>query len=96
LQLYQCGYFEGLNRTSGKDMFRFIDRMRYLYGDIKGLLRKGKITVKINGKACKVLGQIGMYHCIVDITNVDAKINDEVYLDVKPIYVEAHIRREYI
>ena len=36
-----------------------------------------------------------MYHVTVDITGKDIKINDEVKLDVNPIFVDRRIRREY-
>ena len=37
-----------------------------------------------------------MYHIIIDITGSDEiKINDVVTLQVSPLYVDSHIRREY-
>ena len=38
-----------------------------------------------------------MYHIAIDITNNDEiNINDEVYLDINPLYVDSSVRREYI
>ena len=90
-----CGYKEGINIKPGNDMFRIIDRIRDLYGAVKKLLKPGSITALINNKPCKILGQIGMHHMTIDISNIDAKVGDDVIINVKPIYVDSEIRREY-
>lgn len=91
-----CGYKDGFNLQSGNDMFRKIDSIRDMYGAFKRFIKADGIEVIINSKKCKVLGQIGMYHAVIDIQNIDAKIGDEVLINVKPIYVDSKIRREYI
>ncbi len=50
------------------------------YGD--GYLRSltGKAEVLIGGKRCPVLGNITMDMCMVDVTNIDAHVGDEVVL----------------
>lgn len=89
------GYYDGFNVCASNDMFRVIDRIRDLYGAIKKLAKKDRITVMIGDLRCKVLGQVGMHHIIVDITGTEAKIGDRVTMGVKPIYVQSSIRREY-
>lgn len=89
------GYYDGFNVCASNDMFRIIDRVRDIYGAIKRLIKKGNITVNIGQSKCKVLGQIGMHHAVIDITGTCAKIGDKVDIDVKPIYVQSIIRREY-
>lgn len=90
-----CGYKEGFNLKPANDMFRKIDSMRDMYGAFKRFLKQDGITVLINEKSCKVLGQIGMHHMVIDINNIDANIGDEVVMNIKPIYVDSEIRREY-
>jgi len=77
-------------------MFRFVDRLRELSHAIKNLLKKRTLTVSINNKRYNVIGKSGMYHLAIDVTNSDIKVNDEVIIDVSPLYVDSKIRREYI
>lgn len=90
-----CGYKEGFNLKSANDMFREIDCIREMYGAFKKIFKQNSITVFINEKPCKVLGQIGMHHMVIDITNIEANIGDEVIMNIKPIYIDAEVRREY-
>ena len=53
--------------------------------------------MKINDKYYKVIGRIGMYHSIVDITDSDdINIEDEVTLNITPLQTNDGIRREYL
>ena len=90
------GYADGYNVKVDRDMFRPIDKLRYIVRDVKDALKKQELTVTIKGQKCSVLGRIGMYNIIVDITGKDININDEVLAQVSPMYVDSSIRREYI
>ena len=89
------GYMNGINITSGKDMFRNIDKLRYIVRDFKDLLKKQAIYVKINGQNCKVLGRIGTYHLTCDITGKAVNIGDKVEIEINTKFVDSNIRREY-
>ena len=90
-----CGYADGYNVKVDRDMFRPIDKLRYIVRDIKDSIKKQYLYVEVNDQKCKVLGRVGMYNVVIDITGKDIKINDEVKLNVNPIYVDSSIRREY-
>ena len=89
------GYSDGYNVRVYPDMFRTIDKMRYLFNSIKDFFRKQSLKVKINNKTYKIIGRLGMYHITIDATGSDIKIGDEVILDISPLYVDSSIRREY-
>ena len=95
IAIVPCGYADGFNVKVDRDMFRPIDKLRYIVRDIKDSFKDKNLYVEINNQKCKVLGRIGMYHIAVDVTNLEAKINDEVKLAVSPMYVDSSIRREY-
>lgn len=86
---------DGINIQTGRDMFRPVDKLRYIVRDIKDALKNKNIYVNINGSKCKVLGRVGTYHLTVDITGKNANINDEVIFDINPKYVDSSIRREF-
>lgn len=90
-----CGYSDGVNVKVDKDMFRLIDKIRYIVHETKNLFKKQGLYVKINGENCKVLGRVGMCHIAVDITGKDIKANDEAHILINPIYVNSNIKRMY-
>ena len=96
IAIIQVGYMDGFNITVRNDMFRFVDKLRVLSHSIKAFFNKDSFTVKIYNKKYNIIGKVGMYHIAIDINGTDIKVNDEVYIDVNPLDVNAKIRREYI
>ena len=104
IALVPVGYADGYNVREQRDMFRKIDRLRYIVRDIKDAFKDKSLYVNIlckdnqekQYKRCKVLGRIGMYHISVDITGKNVQVGSEVKLDVSPMFVDSSIRREYI
>ncbi len=90
-----CGYMDGVNVKNDIDMFRSIDKLRYLLNSIKAFFKKQEIYVKIKGSNCKILGRIGTYHVVCDIEGKEIKIGDKAIFDVNTKFVDSKIRREY-
>lgn len=91
------GYIDGLNKNKLRDDFSFKNNIISAILEIKKIFTDNSIKVEINGKKYKVIGKLGMYHAIVDITGEDdIKPGDEVILDIAPIHANDEIRREYI
>ena len=90
-----CGYADGVNVKVDKDMFRLVDKIRYIVHETKNLFKKQGLFVKINKETCKVLGRVGMCHIAVDITGKNIKIDVEAQIPINPIYVNNTITRLY-
>ena len=88
------GHSDGYNVSSNRDMFRKVDKLRYILNDIKGFFKKQYLKVNINNKNYKLAGRLGMYHSTV-IVDDDVKVGDKAIYDVNPIYIDPRIRREY-
>ena len=95
IAIIPCGYADGYNVKVDRDMFRPIDKLRYIVRDVKDSIKKQQLQVEIDDKRYNVLGRIGMYNVVIDITGKDVKIGDEVKFNVNPMYVNSSIRREY-
>jgi len=96
IAIIPCGYADGFNVKVDKDMFRLIDKLRYIVRDIKDAFKKQQIYVTINGEKCKVLGRLGMFHVSVEVTGKNVNINDEVRFEISPMLVDSNIIRNYI
>ena len=90
------GYIDGLNRNKLRDDFSLKDNLISVYMEFKKIFKDNSLKAKINNKNYKIIGKLGMYHAIVDITdssNID--IGNEVELDIAPLQTNDIIRREY-
>ena len=90
-----CGYMNGINITNDRDMFRVVDKLRYIIRDVKDFFKKQDKYVKINNQNCKILGRIGTYHVVCDITNKDVEIGNKAIFNVNTKFVDSSIKREY-
>ena len=96
IAIIPCGYVDAVNMQIGKDAFRLVDKIRYIKEELKNLLKKQSLTVKIENQTCKILGRVAMCNIIADITGKNIKIGNNVIFDIYPGYIDSSIRREYI
>ena len=85
------GYLDGLELKKGQDCFDILGTLREIYGKIKDFNKK--IYVEVNNKKVPILGKIGTNNIIIDLTDVEANINDLVKLDINPMLVRPDIER---
>lgn len=91
------GYMDGFNKDRLRDDFTFKNNLIAIGMEIKKLFKNNSLKVKINNNYYKVIGRLGMYHSIIDITgNENIKIGDEVTLNITPLQTSDEIRREYV
>ena len=86
---------DGVNIETGRDMFRKVDKLRYIVRDIKDAFKKQQLYVNINGQKCPILGRIGTYHVTDDITGKNININYEAIFNVSLKHVDSGLRREW-
>lgn len=96
IAIVPVGYMDGLNRKNLRDSFSFKDNILSILIEIKKLFKDNSLKVTINGKKYSIIGRLGMYHAIIDITGSDIKENDEVILDIAPLQTNENVKREYI
>lgn len=91
------GYIDGFNKGKLRDDYSLKNNLISIGMEIKKIFKDNSLKVKINNRYYKVIGRIGMYHSIVDITNSNnINIGDEAELDIAPLQTNDRIRREYI
>lgn len=97
IAIIPVGYIDGLNKAKLRDDYSLKNNIIAVLMEIKKIFKDNSIKVKIKGNTYKIIGRLGMYHCIADITNSDdINIGDEVLIDIPPLQVHDEIRREYI
>ena len=74
IAIIPCGYLQGFNVKAEDDLFRIVDKLRIIKNDIKKLLKKEALYVHINNEKYRVLGRVGAYHIIIDITGKKVEI----------------------
>jgi len=88
---------DGLNKGKLRDCFTLKENILSVGIEIKKFFKDNSLKATINGKQYKIIGQLGTYHCILDITKSEGiGVGNEVYLDISPLQVNENITREYV
>lgn len=95
IAIVPSGYQSGVNLNVSQITFKPIQKLRVLYNAFKEFIKKDYLRVEIKDKKYNVIGKVAMSNIIVDITDSNIKINDEVIIPINPLYVDSCIRREY-
>ena len=90
------GYADGFMVEKSRDVYRFIDLLRYVLNDIKTWRTGGVTYVLVDGQKARVLGHVGLNHTIIDVTGIPCEPGDMVTLPASPLLVPRGIEREYI
>ncbi len=95
IAIVPCGHSDGFQVQAKRDMFRPVDRLRYIVGDVKAFFKRQEITVVINGRKCRVAGRVGATSFVADVTDRDVSVGDEVIMEVNPLLVDSGVERCY-
>ena len=90
------GYMDGINKTRERDTFSKIDNLKASLRELKNLFKTKRLKVCVNGKECHIVGRLGTLHAIIDVTDIECEVGDEVIINANPVYVDEKIKREYI
>ena len=96
IAILHTGYFDGIGITLEDQRFKFLSKAKRAFMNIKYTFSKDYLYLNIDGTYYKVLGQIGMYDTVIDITGKDFKENDDIYFPVRPILIDSSVERKYI
>lgn len=80
------GWYHGFRVSCQPDLSARGACFRAALGNLKRMLRPERVTVEIKGKACPVVGAIGMLHCAVDVTGVDCAAGDTAIVPLNPLH----------
>ncbi|MDR1101475.1 MAG: alanine racemase [Clostridiales bacterium] len=87
IAIVPAGYSDGFGHVQLQNVAQFSDILRA----VKRLLIPPKVHVEIGGNKREILGRINMCNIIVDVTDADVKIGDEVIIDCSPISNQASV-----
>ena len=91
------GYYDGFNKNRLRDDFSLKNNLIAVGMEIKKVFTDNSLRVKIDNVNYRVIGRLGMYHSIIDITDSNnISIGKEVILDITPLQTNEEIRREYV
>ena len=97
LAIIPVGYMDGFNMRKDRDIFSFKENLLSVGIEIKKFFKDNNLKVSIKNKKYNLIGRVGMYHSIIDITGSDnISINDEVTFHISPMLTNSTIRREYL
>lgn len=91
IAIVPIGHYDGFGLTKEKE----IADLRSVLSQLKKYLNKKQMYVKINGRMYSVIGEIGLSHTAVDVTDSDVKIGDTATVDISPLMVNPRIKRIY-
>ncbi|NLA86097.1 MAG: alanine racemase [Clostridiales bacterium] len=79
IAVLSVGYYHGFGVDDNISECSFFDLLRR---------RKNTLYVKLGAQRARVLGNVGMMHTLVDVTNIECAVGDPVILDADPINVK--------
>ncbi len=83
LAVVSVGYYHGFNivrHEQGQSVWDMIRSWRK------------RPSVKLNGTRLKIVGEVGMMHTVLDVTDVQCRVGDMVTMDVDPVNVKGLTR----
>lgn len=90
-----AGYSDGIAMARGRDTFRMVDRMRYLWVALRQSLSLHGLSCSVGGKKARILGRVGLTNCVADVTGISCSAGDIATFDINPLFVDSSVERVY-
>ncbi len=89
------GSADGFYQSERRDLFRLLDICRYLFHDLKLLLKKPVVYGEIDGKRVPMIGRPATTHSFFDVSGVEDALGKKMILNVPPLQVDGSVERVY-
>jgi len=96
IAIIPLGYSDGFCLEKAHDIYTCGTTVRYILQELKKLLKSPYHTVEINGKACRVLGRVGMLHTVADVTDFPCEAGDIARFELNPMIAGMMLPKRYI
>lgn len=90
-----AGTADGFYQSERRDLMRFSDRCRYLFHDLKILLKKPTVWGFLEGKRVPMLGRPATTHSFFDVTGMEDCLGKTMTLRISPMQVDGAVERVY-
>lgn len=91
IAIVPIGHYDGFGLIKDNE----IADLHSVLSQLKKYLNRKQMYVKINDRMYSVIGEIGLSHTAVDITDSDVKVGDIATVDISPLMVNPRIPRIY-
>ena len=90
------GTADGYLIGSARSDFRFHVCLRTSVSELLSFLTHRAPAIKVQGKHAPVIGQIGVNHIVIDVTDIECSPGTPAFINVNPIFVPSTIEREFV
>ncbi len=91
----ELGYHHGYDTERCRDLGGWKDCLRAMLSPLRSFLRGEKRQALVGGQTVAVLGQVSMYHTLLDVTDCPCRVGDRAVLPCSPLMVR-HLPRLFL
>ncbi len=89
------GSADGFYQSERRDLFRLMDIARYLFHDLKLLLKKPAVFGTVDGKIAKMIGRPATTHSFFDVSGLDIRPGQTMVIALSPLQINGTVERIY-
>lgn len=89
------GSADGLYQSERRDLFRLMDIARYVFHDLKLLLKQPAVFGTVEGKIAKMIGRPATTHSFFDVTGLEICAGQRMIVPLSPLQINGTVERIY-